>query len=135
MNIFKNKSHGAAIDRLMDESFYAEALREIESGIRRDGIWAQALAENNMDQAKAAAHYIKLRVQSMRDELLLRAEEEKENKKRQENFDRQQVELDLPRHSSCGGIIDRITEGSTTKWKCRKYRASGSFQIGVSYKK
>jgi len=64
------RAKGAAY-RLTEESLYAEALREIESGQRRDGIWAKAMAESNMDQGKAGAKYIKLRVQSLKDEVAL----------------------------------------------------------------
>lgn len=62
-----------AVSRLSDEALYAEAFREMESGTRRDGIWAMALADANMDQAIAAAKYIKMRVQSMKDEMALTA--------------------------------------------------------------
>ena len=69
MGIFDDiKAKGAAY-RLTEEALYAEALREIESGQRRDGIWAKAMAESNMDHGKAGARYIKLRVQSLKDEV------------------------------------------------------------------
>jgi len=64
------KAKGAAY-RLTEEALYAEALREIESGQRRDGIWAKAMAESDMDQGKAGAKYIKMRVQSLKDEVTL----------------------------------------------------------------
>lgn len=71
MGIFDDiKAKGAAY-RLTEEALYAEALREIESGQRRDGIWAKAMAESNMDQGKAGARYIKLRVQSLKDEVAM----------------------------------------------------------------
>ena len=61
---------GAAY-RVSEEALYAEALREMESGLRRDGIWAKALADSNMDREIAAARYIKLRVKSLKDEVVL----------------------------------------------------------------
>jgi hypothetical protein len=71
MGIFDDiKAKGAAY-RLTEEALYAEALREIESGQRRDGIWAKAMAESDMDQGKAGAKYIKLRVRSLKDEVTL----------------------------------------------------------------
>ena len=69
MGMFDRFRTQSAVSRLAEEALYAEAMREIESGIRRDGIWAMALAEANMDQSKAAARYIKLRVQSLKDEI------------------------------------------------------------------
>lgn len=73
MGIFHNIKSALAVSRQTDEYFYAEALREIECGIRKDGIWAKAMAESDMDQGKAAARYIKLRVQSLKDEVTLQS--------------------------------------------------------------
>ena len=58
-----------ASTRLREEAIYAEVLREIESGTRRDGLYAKAIAECNGDIASANAAYIRLRVQSIRDEI------------------------------------------------------------------
>lgn len=55
-------------DKNYSEAIYASALREIESGIRRDGLFAKAIAsaEGNIDIAKS--HYIKLLVKALEDE-------------------------------------------------------------------
>jgi hypothetical protein len=71
MSIFDDIKTKGATYRLTEEELYGEALREIESGQRRDGIWAKALAESDMDHGKAGARYIKLRVQSLKDEVTL----------------------------------------------------------------
>jgi hypothetical protein len=42
MGILDGINSAGAASRLTEEAFYAEALREIESGMRRDGIWAMA---------------------------------------------------------------------------------------------
>lgn len=55
--------------RLLEETLYAEALREIENGVRRDGLWARAVAKSGGNQESAKALYIDLRVQALRDEL------------------------------------------------------------------
>ncbi len=69
MGIFDDiKAKGAAY-RLTEEALYAEALKEIESGQRRDGIWAKAMSESNMEVGMAGAKYIKMRVQSLKDEV------------------------------------------------------------------
>ncbi|MSQ57951.1 MAG: hypothetical protein EXR35_10810 [Limnohabitans sp.] len=52
-----------------DELVHALVLREMKDGIRRDGLWAQAMSKSEMDSNKATARYIELRVQSMKDEL------------------------------------------------------------------
>lgn len=68
MGLFDDiKAKGAAY-RLTEEALYSEVLREMESGVRRDGLWAKSLAESAMDTNKAHALYIKYRVQSIKDE-------------------------------------------------------------------
>ena len=69
MSIFDDVRTAGAAYRLTEESLYAEVHREIESGIRRDGIWAKALADSNMDQPRAQALYINRRVQALKDEV------------------------------------------------------------------
>lgn len=64
------RAHGASY-RLTEEALYAETLREIEAGIRRDGLWAKALVESSGNETAARAIYIKLRVRSLRDEATL----------------------------------------------------------------
>lgn len=51
-----------------DEEIYAHVLKEIESGIRRDGLWAKALANSAGDSEKAKSFYIKYRAQAIKDE-------------------------------------------------------------------
>ena len=57
--------------RLKEEAIYAHVINEIESGYRRDGLWARALAESKFDERETKSRYIKLRVQSIKDELNL----------------------------------------------------------------
>lgn len=64
------RAHGAAY-RLTEEALYAETLREIEAGIRRDGLWAKALVDCGGNETAVLAAYIKLRVRSLQDEATL----------------------------------------------------------------
>jgi hypothetical protein len=50
------------------ELIHALVLREMQDGIVRDGLWAQAMAQSGSDQAKAKAIYISLRATSMQTE-------------------------------------------------------------------
>ncbi len=65
--MFKSKVDGA-IGRLEEENWYAEVVNELESGKRKAGVWAKALAEAEGDEVKARGLYISSRVQSMKDE-------------------------------------------------------------------
>jgi hypothetical protein len=127
MGIFDSMKAKVAVDRLSEESLYAEALREIESGTRRDGIWAMAMVECDMDQGKAAARYIKLRVQAMKDELYLAEQVAALETQRQQEKQQIEAERDYPRHSSCGGVIVRTERGDHVTWVCRKCGEKGKF--------
>ena len=58
-----------AENRLKDEAIFAFVLAEMEGGVRRDGLWAKALAESKFEEGATKACYMKLRVQSIKDEL------------------------------------------------------------------
>lgn len=136
MGIFDEiRARGAAY-RLTEEALYAEALREIESGERRDGIWAKALAESDMDQGKAGAKYIRLRVQSLKDEitvLLNAANVAKLPEPIPTQIASYPDRSESSRHPKCGGIIDRTEQGRRVRWKCRECGATGQFDRGVDY--
>ena len=51
-----------------EEALYKQVLDEIESGIRRKGIYAKALADSLGDVLKAESLYIRYRVESLRNE-------------------------------------------------------------------
>ncbi len=44
-------------------------LRELEDGVRHDGLWLQAMAESKLDQSKAKLRYIELRMQAMQSDV------------------------------------------------------------------
>jgi hypothetical protein len=81
MDIFKKGRLSAAEQRLKEEALYQEALREIESGVRRDGIWAKAVADSKGEEPLARSLYLKYRVQSMLDEYLIFTDREKKEGK------------------------------------------------------
>lgn len=57
-----------AANRIPEEAYYEMTAAEVESGNVRAGLWAKALSEALGDEKKAGAIYIKLRVQTMREE-------------------------------------------------------------------
>ena len=78
MGIFEEIRTRGAECRITEEAFYAEVIREMETGIRRDGLWAKALSDSKMDPDKTKALYIKLRVQSLKDEVKILLKNTKE---------------------------------------------------------
>lgn len=130
MGMFDRFRTQSAVSRLEEEALYAEAMREIESGIRRDGIWAMALAEANMDQSKAAARYIKLRVQSLKDEMDLTQKLADARAAHELKIRQAESEEDAPKHPGCGGVIERQETGRRVEWICRKCKKTGKFFLG-----
>ena len=68
MSFWKSAKDQSVLNRLEDEEVHAAALREIDAGIRRDGLWAKAAIESNGDEKKTKIAYMKLLVQMLRDE-------------------------------------------------------------------
>ena len=68
MSIFAKAKTNSAIDRLLEEQMFETAVSEFKSGEIRDGLMAKALTETEGDTKKAEALYLKLRVQSLKDE-------------------------------------------------------------------
>ena len=58
-----------ADSRLEEELMYQHAIREMDAGFIREGLYAKALAKSPGDEDKTKSLYIKLRVQSIKDEL------------------------------------------------------------------
>jgi hypothetical protein len=76
-----------ALFRETEEQLFAQVAREVESGHRRDGLWAKALVEASGDETLAKAQYIQLRVQAIIDEQMLgslrRAEAERQKSEKE----------------------------------------------------
>lgn len=80
MGLIDDIRQRGAEGRLTEEVLYAEVLREMEAGIRRDGLWAKALSEAGGEEAASKARYIKLRVQALRDEVAIALSERKKQR-------------------------------------------------------
>ena len=59
----------SADSRVNEEAIYQQVADEIASGIRRDGLWAKAIADTGGSMDAAKARYIQLRAQSIKDEM------------------------------------------------------------------
>jgi len=58
-----------ADSRLEEELMYKHAIREMDAGLIREGLYAKALSNSPGDEEKVKSLYIKYRVQSIKDEL------------------------------------------------------------------
>ena len=63
-----------SIERLAEEKIYEKVYEEVASGVKREGLWFKALSESDGEETKAKALYVKLRVRSLIDELIVTGE-------------------------------------------------------------
>jgi len=63
--------------RVAEEKLYEQVAMELKNGIRKEGLYTKALADANGSVELANAIYIKYAVQSLQDELTLKAEQER----------------------------------------------------------
>ena len=104
IGIFENFKHNSAVDRLNEERIYEIVINEIKSGKRRKGIWGQALEKANGDLKKTEANYIKLRVQSLKDEFEIQKNIERDKQLKKDEIAK----------------LKRSTKNSVTKTKIKK---------------
>lgn len=69
--MFKGKSSKESAERLLEEHIYAQVVEELSRGLKRDGLWAKALVHSHGEEQKAKALYIRYRVQSIFDEMVV----------------------------------------------------------------
>jgi hypothetical protein len=55
--------------RKADEALYSAVAQEMEDGVRHNGLWLMALEQAEGNKEKQIAEYIKLRVQSLKDDI------------------------------------------------------------------
>jgi len=60
--------------RKSDEALYSIVAQEMESGVRHNGLWLKALEQAAGNKEKQVAEYIKLRVQSLKDDVSILSE-------------------------------------------------------------
>ena len=69
MSLFKSKDKFSIFERQQETKLFELVMDEIASDKRHKGIWGQAIVKANGDEKKAEAEYIRLRVESLKDEL------------------------------------------------------------------
>jgi len=75
MSLLDTVKRRLQVDSTDDEVYYLKVVKELESGYKREGLWAKALAETDGDSDAAHAKYIRLRVLSLKSEPLKSKEE------------------------------------------------------------
>ncbi len=81
MGIFDKVKKTTIESRRYEEKLYEVALEEVEAGERRKGLYSKALAKADGDTEKADGIYLKLRVQSIMDDIESEQIERKESKR------------------------------------------------------
>lgn len=68
MGLWKEARDRIVAGRLIDEEIHAFAYKEIDSGVRRDGLWAKALIQGGSDPNRTKLAYLNLLVRHLKDE-------------------------------------------------------------------
>ena len=74
MSFFNKLRRNAAADRKAEEVLYTVVAREIDSGIIHDGLWLKALEKAGGNESVQTSEYVKLRVQSLKDDISIVSE-------------------------------------------------------------
>ena len=69
--MWKSIKDAAVIERLKDEAAHAEAMHEMSTGKRRDGLWAKAIIQSNGDDKTAKILYLKFLVEAIKDDIYI----------------------------------------------------------------
>lgn len=69
MSLFHKFKSKAVINRKHDENLYALVASEMAEGVRNSALWLKALEEADGNSERQISEYIKLRVQSLRDDI------------------------------------------------------------------
>ena len=60
MSFWKTARDRVVLGRLTEEAFFAQAAEEMSRGVRRDGLWAKAIALSEGSESLARSKYIGL---------------------------------------------------------------------------
>lgn len=71
MGFWDDYKANRSLDRLKDEQIYEIVHNEMSSGEKRAGLWAKAISQSDGNEQKAVSFYIKLRYQSIIDEIAI----------------------------------------------------------------
>ena len=69
--MLKSLRKSSVENRLVETQLYEFVMNELKEGIKHHGTWGQAIVNSEGNKEKAEAEYIKLRVQSVKDEITL----------------------------------------------------------------
>jgi hypothetical protein len=96
MGILDRMRLESALFRKGEEALHRRAVQEIQSGHRREGLWAKALIRANGDPYRSESEYLKLLVRAIRDDAIVADKMRQENEVIEHNLriqEQQQREL------------------------------------------
>ncbi|NWO06818.1 MAG: ankyrin repeat domain-containing protein [Alteromonadaceae bacterium] len=95
--------------RKTDEALYSVVAKEMGSGVRNNGLWLKALEKAGGNKDKQVAEYIKLRVQSLKDDASILSEFSETAKQISHNLDIEEFVTLLSNSSSLEKIKAYLT--------------------------
>ena len=67
MKLFKKHKLQSSLNRVKEEQLYEYVGKELQQGIKREGLWLKAIAKSNGNESLVQSLYIEYRIQSMID--------------------------------------------------------------------
>ena len=104
MSLFDKVKKKTLAHRKADEALYSFVAQEMEEGIRHNGLWLKALEQANGNEQKQVAAYIKLRVQSLRDDASIPSDPDNPQNKTKKEIDIDELTTMLNKNTD----IDKI---------------------------
>jgi ankyrin repeat protein len=100
------------VSRKTEEAFYSAVAQEMESGIKHDGLWLKALQIAEGNKEKQVAEYVKLRVQSLRDDIEIASVIDNEQLSVESKSNRKSLSSNSPRRKfDIEGCVSAIKDG------------------------
>lgn len=81
MGILDSIKSSIGISDVADERFYEAVAAELAQGGMRPGLWTKALADSNLDEKRAKARYIRLRVAALKEEAARNGRQQAESRR------------------------------------------------------
>lgn len=93
MGLIDDYKANRSLGRLKEEQIYEIVHHEMAAGERRSGLWAKAISQSDGNEQKAISIYVKLRYQSILDEIVVINDRQKESQAKVETNRKQISEL------------------------------------------
>ncbi len=72
--MFARKRKDCLAARALEEKLFDVIAAELQAGVRREGLWLKAISKSGGSESRRESEYVKLRMQALKDEIVIGAE-------------------------------------------------------------